>query len=189
MRSSVAVALVVLAVLASAGGAEATRSRASALLAPSGRCGAVDDRAGLGRAAAEQVMLCLTNYARARAGLRPLRLDPDLNAAGDAKLRADVACKVFSHTPCGRPFENVFATYLRGAAGYRIGENIAWGTGSYGTARAIMDAWLHSPHHLENILTPGYTELGIGYLPHEAFEGYGDTALWSQQFGSRTPAR
>ena len=28
--------------------------------------------------------------------------------------------------------------------GYRIGENIAWGTGSYGTPRQTMLAWLHS---------------------------------------------
>ena len=32
------------------------------------------------------------------------------------------------------------------------GENLAWGTGSQGTARAIVAAWLASPEHRANLL-------------------------------------
>src|SRR6266536_2770492 len=110
-----------------------------------------------------------------------------LAPAGQAKLDADIACGDFSHTPCGNPFELVFAAYLQGASGYRLGENIAWGTGEFGTPRQTMDAWLNSAGHRENILAPGYRELGTGYLPNQTFQGYGGATLWSQEFGTRTP--
>jgi len=132
-------------------------------------------------------MLCLTNYARAQEGLAPLQLSSALNAAGQAKLAADLTCGEFSHTPCGHPFDMVFATYLQGATSYDIGENIAWGTGDYGTPRSTMNGWLHSEGHRENILTAAYTDLGIGYVPNQTFQGYAGATLWSQEFGMRAP--
>lgn len=176
------------ALLACAGGAAAAGDPYAPLLAPSGTCGAAEDRLDLEPTAAQRVMACLTNYARTHSGLKPLRLNRALNAAGDAKLAADVSCGVFSHDPCGKPFSSVFSVYLRGASSYRLGENIAWGTGSLGTPREIMSAWLHSPGHRENILAPGFAELGIGYLADQTFLGYDGASLWSQQFGARSPA-
>jgi uncharacterized protein YkwD len=176
------------ALLALSGGAAAAADPYASLLAPSGTCGSADDQLDLEPAAAQLVMACLTNYARTHSGLKPLRLNQTLNAAGNAKLAADVSCGVFSHSPCGRPFSSVFSAYLRGAASYELGENIAWGTGSLGSPRQIMSAWLHSPGHRENILTPGFTELGIGYLRDQTFLGYDGASLWSQQFAARSPA-
>jgi uncharacterized protein YkwD len=133
-------------------------------------------------------MQCLTNYARAEQGVAPLQLNATLNAAGQAKLASDITCAEFSHTPCGQPFDSVFATYLQGATSYEIGENIAWGTGTFGTPRQTMNGWLHSTGHRENILTAAYAELGIGYLPAQTFQGYTGATLWSQEFGLRSPA-
>jgi uncharacterized protein YkwD len=132
-------------------------------------------------------MLCLTNYARAQDGLAPLRLNTTLDAAGQAKLASDLSCGEFSHTPCGVPFDSVFAPYVQGATSYQIGENIAWGTGSFGTPRSTMNGWLHSTGHRENILTAAYTELGVGYLSGQTFQGYSGATLWSQEFGVRSP--
>src|SRR5260370_38160311 len=67
-------------------------------------------------------------------------------------------------------------------------ENIGWGTGRYGTPRRTMNGWLHSPGHRENLLTAGYAEPGIGYLPNQTFQGYGGATLWSQEFGLRSPS-
>ena len=134
-------------------------------------------------------MLCLTNYARRQRGLSPLRLNGVLHAAGQAKLAADVSCGEFSHTPCGHAFTTVFASYLRGSTSYRIGENIEWGTGTYGTPREAMNGWLHSAPHRENILAAGYSELGIGYLAEQSFQGSTGATLWSQEFGTRTIAK
>lgn len=188
MRLSFASALLCAVVLAFAGGAAAADDPYSAMLAPAGTCGAADAQLNLDQSTAQLVMTCLTNYARGQSGLKPLQLNVTLSAAGDAKLGADVSCGVFSHEPCGKPFDSVFAAYTQGATSFQIGENIAWGTGSYGTPRQIMFAWLHSTGHRENILTPTFTEIGIGYLPNEVFLGYSAAALWSQQFATRTPA-
>jgi uncharacterized protein YkwD len=160
----------------------------SNLLAPSGACGAAADQSNLDPATARTTMLCLTNWARTQSGLASLEANSILDAAGDAKLTADVDCGEFSHTPCGNPFTSVFAAYLSAAGSYAVGENIAWGTGSFGTPRGTMDGWLNSTGHRENILNASYTEVGIGYLANRTFQGYGGASLWSQEFGTRTPA-
>ena len=43
------------------------------------------------------------------------------------------------------------------------GENIAYGGGNYGTPRAIVRAWMHSPEHRHNILNPAFRQIGIGF--------------------------
>ena len=130
-------------------------------------------------------MLCLTNYARIHSGLKRLVGSPTLDQAGEAKLDADLNCGEFSHTPCSKPFEEVFAAYLTGATAYTLGENIAWGTGSFGTPRQTMNGWLHSTEHLQNIHSPAFHELGIGYLAGQAFRF---TALsWRRFYPSGTP--
>jgi uncharacterized protein YkwD len=168
-------------------GARSADDPYAALLAPSGQCGAAADQLSLDQATAKQAMTCLTNYARTQSGLVPLQSNSALNDAGQAKLAADLSCAEFSHTPCGRPFTVVFETYVAGATSYAVGENIAWGTGSYGTPRQTMSSWLHSAGHRENILRADYRELGIGYLADQTFQGHTGATLWSQEFGVRTP--
>jgi hypothetical protein len=68
--------------------------------------------------------------------------------------------------------------------GYQIGENIAWGTGRYGTPRETMNSWLHSTGHRENILTADYKELGLGYLSGQTF-----WAMAARPSGRRSSAR
>jgi uncharacterized protein YkwD len=174
-------------VLASTAGAKAADDPYAALVAPSGTCGPAADQLGIDAATAPLAMQCLTNYARAQQGLAPLQLNATLNAAGQAKLKSNISCAEFSHTPCGQPFDTVFSSYVQGATSYQIGENIAWGTGSYGTPRQTMNGWVHSAGHRENILTAAYAELGVGYLPGQTFQGYDGATLWSQEFGLRTP--
>jgi uncharacterized protein YkwD len=169
-------------------GARSADDPYAALLAPSGQCGATADQLNLDHATAQQAMTCLTNFARRQSGIVALQPNSVLNDAGQAKLAADLSCAEFSHTPCGRPFSAVFETYVAGSTSYAVGENIAWGTGDYGTPRQTMSRWLHSAGHRENILNASYRELGIGYFPGQTFQGYAGAALWSQEFGVRTPA-
>src|SRR3954452_6815496 len=186
MRSAVVIFAGVVCAVLLCGAARADTDPYAMLLAPVGTCGPADAQLGLDEQTAHLTMLCLTNYARQPPRLSPLALNVTRTTAGDAKLRADVSCGIFSHEPCGQPFDTVFAPYTAGASAFQIGENIAWGTGSFGTPRSIMDAWLHSTGHRENILTPAFKELGIGYLSNQAFQGTVGAVLWSQQFGART---
>jgi uncharacterized protein YkwD len=179
--------------LAAASSAGASRALAnpttSTLLAPPGACGPAADRLDLDAVTAQKAMRCLTNYARSHAGLPPLAASAMLNGAGTAKLAADVACGEFTHTPCSKPFTDVFARYLTGATSYTVGENIAWGTGSFGTPRETMDGWLNSPEHRQNILSAAFHQIGIGYLSEQTFQGTTGATLWSQEFGTRSPKR
>jgi uncharacterized protein YkwD len=187
LRSPSLCACVAVGAFLLASSATAATDPYAALLAPSGTCGPAADQLGLDPAGAQLAMQCLTNYARAQQGLAPLQLNATLNAAGQAKLKSNISCAEFSHTPCGQPFDTVFSSYVQGATSYQIGENIAWGTGSYGTPRQTMNGWVHSAGHRENILTAAYAELGVGYLPGQTFQGYDGATLWSQEFGLRTP--
>ena len=69
--------------------------------------------------------------------------------------------------------------------GFEVGENIAWGTGSLATPRAIVAAWMASPGHRANILDPHYRETGIGVSAHPpASLAHGQSgAIYTQDFG------
>jgi uncharacterized protein YkwD len=128
------------------------------------------------------VMLCMTNYARAVHGLRPLSFSRQLDRAAEQKSSDIVSCDEFSHEACGRQFtfwEQRYG-YLKGC--WKTAENIAWGTGDQSTVGVIFQAWLESPEHHENILGP-YRQIGIG-LRTGGIEGHEDAAIWTQDFGS-----
>jgi uncharacterized protein YkwD len=128
------------------------------------------------------VVLCMTNYARAVNGLGPLKPNRQLGHAATQKSIDIIGCSEFSHYACGRNFffwDQKFG-YLKGC--WKVGENIAWGSGSYATVRSIVTRWLESTEHHENILGP-YTEIGIGLRAGE-LEGFEGAAVWTQSFGS-----
>ena len=132
-----------------------------------------------------QAMRCLTNFARAKSGLERLITPKLLGQAAADKARDILRCDEFSHEACGREFtywmENV--GYLQGSC-WGAAENIAWGTGTIGTPRAIFRAWLHSPGHRENILGP-YADVGIA-LREGTIEGSPGAHVWVQEFGSHS---
>jgi uncharacterized protein YkwD len=77
----------------------------------------------------------------------------------------------FSHTtPDGVTFDQRISQ-----AGYRwraLGENIALG---YSTPQSVVQGWMQSPGHCQNIMSAAFSELGVGF--------YGDNR-WTQDFGS-----
>jgi uncharacterized protein YkwD len=104
---------------------------------------------------------CLVNQERAHHGLAPLVVNVRLARAAGGHARDMVAHDYFSHDTAGG---GDFASRIR-KAGYRgvtLGEDLAWGSGTLGTAHAIVDAWMHSPGHRANILNRHYREMGVG---------------------------
>src|SRR3954454_8483457 len=179
MRRSIAVALALasLAAVPSAG----ARPLAN-LLAPAATCpDAADTSAPSG--VQEREMRCLTDFARRHDGKSELGDDSALDRSASHKSRDIVHCDSFSHYACGRA-----VTYWMQRVGYmrarcwRAGENIAWGTGSGGSARSIFRTWLHSPEHRKNILGH-YTQIGIG-LSVGGLDGRPGAHIWAQHFGS-----
>ena len=154
----------------------------SRLIAPTSACSGQRDAAAPA-AVQERAMRCMTNYARRHARRGRLLDSSKLDASARMKSRDIVRCDSFSHYACGRDFTYWMKRvgYLR-ASCWRAGENIAWGSGSYGSVRSIFGAWMHSGPHRENILSPGYESFGVG-LDVGGLGRYRDAHVWVQHFG------
>lgn len=104
---------------------------------------------------------------------KPLAMDASLRCAARAHS-ADMADRgYFAHdTPDGvSPWDRIAAADYDANA---TGENIAAG---YPDPEAVVDGWMNSPGHCNNIMNQGSNEIGVGY--------HGD-ALWTQTFGNRS---
>jgi uncharacterized protein YkwD len=113
--------------------------------------------------------LCLVNNVRAEHGLDPLTANDKLASAAQPYARLMVTDDFFSHfAPSGSsPILRILATgYVPSVfRSYGWGENIAWGTADFGTPAAIVQAWVHSPEHLANILNGAFRDTGVGVAP------------------------
>jgi len=137
--------------------------------------------------AVAEATLCLLNGERADHGLAPLAASDELGAAASAFAQDLVAGSYFSHT--GRDGSDVVdriegTGYLRGAAEWTVGENLAWGTGALATPGSIMQAWMNSPGHRENILNPAYREIGVGIALGNPARPDGAGATYATEFGA-----
>ena len=112
---------------------------------------------------AQDLTLCLLNVERRNAGLNSLGTDPLLEDAAEKHSSDMVARGYFEHdTPEGVTPQDRIGQALYKPAGGWTGENIAWGNGALVSPAAIVDDWMHSPGHRENILRPAFREVGVG---------------------------
>lgn len=103
-----------------------------------------------------QEVLRLVNIQRKNAGVSPLQYCYDGQAAADT--RAVEIKTVFEHTrPDGRSWFSVLADY--GISYRTAGENIASG---FTSPEAVVQGWMSSPGHRENILSADFTMLVVG---------------------------
>jgi uncharacterized protein YkwD len=112
-------------------------------------------------------ILCLHNKLRAERGLPLLREDLRLRKAATGHSADMVSRGYFEHTtPAGVTMVSriMAARYASRNVGWSLGENLAWGTGSLATPRAIMKAWMDSPSHRANVVKRAYREIGIGVV-------------------------
>lgn len=170
------------------GGPTPTAERASApaggpLTAPPAACPGQENLAAPSEAQ-ERAMACMVAFARRQVGLGDLAQQAALDHSAQEKSRDVLRCDSFSHFACGREF-----TYWMQQSGYtsascwRVGENLAWGSGEQGTVRSIFTAWMRSPGHRVNILGD-FEETGLS-LQVGTLEGLSGTRVWAQHFGSR----
>lgn len=152
------------------------------LIAPVSACPTQNDETAAS-GEQEKAMLCMTNYARERLGLRPMADSSELDRSALRKSGDMLRCDQFSHEACNRQFTYWIQRvgYIRGDC-WRAGENIAWGSGSLGSVHSIFTAWIHSPGHRENILG-SYGQIGIGVRTGR-LEGFEGARVWTQHFGS-----
>jgi uncharacterized protein YkwD len=129
-------------------------------------------------------VLCLVNRERARHHEAPLQPNGRLRRAAQEHTVSMAYGGYFAH---GSPLSRMRAVgYIsRPGAFYEVGENIAWGTLSLSTPRAIVAAWMASPGHRANILDARFHDTAVGvsaHLPSDLGGGQRG-AIYTQDFG------
>ncbi len=100
-----------------------------------------------------------TNYERILAGVDSLSRNPKLDKAAEIKLEDMHLRGYFDHYD---PDGGMGIEYLVDEVSYEnivAGENLAWG--HYTSDSHVVEAWMNSPGHRENILRPQFREIGV----------------------------
>jgi uncharacterized protein YkwD len=126
----------------------------------------------------EQSLIDAVNDVRVAHDLRPLRVDAALVEAARSHSTTLLRENVFAHGALG---ERIAACGARGPA---FGENLAWGTGRYASARHIVESWMQSPGHRANLLRPGWNRIGIGARSGR-FLGHAGATVVTADFAGR----
>lgn len=131
----------------------------------------------------EQQVIDLVNQERASRGLTPLKYSEGLTRAARYQAADMSQDDYFSHdtkdrvggqlvTRCG-PWDRI-ANYYSGANG----ENAAAG---YSSPSAVMQGWMKSDGHRNNILNPDTRAIGVGFYQGGGYYHY----YWIQDFGTQ----
>jgi len=123
----------------------------------------------------ERELLREINRVRAAHHRGPLRIDRVLQRAASSHSGDMVRRGYFAHGD--------FDARMRrfGARGPLLGENLAWGSGPYATAHALVGLWLESPPHRANLLRRSFGRVGIGAV-NARFQDVADAVVVTADF-------
>jgi hypothetical protein len=125
-------------------------------------------------------LLVITNQKRQENGLPPLSMDSSLAQAAQRKADDMFTKNYWAHiAPDGTT-----PWYFIRSSGYEYvyaGENLARG---YTASSDVINAWMASPSHKENMLSSNYKDVGFA-IKDGTLTG-DDTVLVVEEFGSRT---
>lgn len=125
-------------------------------------------------------LLSLTNKEREKAGLNDLVLNHELSKAAEFKASDMFAKNYWAHNaPDGKT-----PWYFFKESGYQYvyaGENLARG---FSTTQDVIAAWMASPSHKENLISPNYKEIGFAVEDGKLLGE--NTTLVVQMFGNKT---
>jgi uncharacterized protein YkwD len=138
----------------------------------------------------EEEVLRLTNETRARGAdcgeegkfgaTTPLTMSPILRCSSRLHSQDMGEREFFDHENLDGvdPFERMMEAGYRGSA---MGENIAMGQQS---PEEVVAGWTESDGHCANMLSPMFTEIGVGYWEGESDNRFfNGNKLWTQNFG------
>lgn len=121
----------------------------------------------------ENEVIKLVNVERAKNGLKPLNSNWQLSRVARYKSEDMIAKRYFSHT--SPTYGSPFTMMKNFGINYRTaGENIAYGQS---TPAQVMNSWMGSSGHRQNILNPSFTQIGVGVGKNSAGQLY-----WTQMF-------
>jgi uncharacterized protein YkwD len=139
--------------------AEEARKAEEASKAAAGSSGGASGLNGI-----EAEILHLINSIRANHGLSTLNHSQVLTDLARLRSNDMVARNYFSHyTPEGTNITNIFNQH--GVSYKNFGENLGNAKpANYGTPGALLNAWMNSPSHRDNMLKGYYTSIGVGVV-------------------------
>ena len=126
----------------------------------------------------ESQVLVLLNDIRHEHGLPTLTGSIALRDAARSHSSDMLKRGYFQHNSPNEAFGARIRRYLRSPL---VGENIAWGTGRYGTAEGIVKLWMHSPPHRHIILMASLHRVGLG-IATGSFKGSRDAVMTTADF-------
>jgi uncharacterized protein YkwD len=130
----------------------------------------------------------LHNEIRTERNLPTFCVHPQLQKAARAHSKDMIRRDYFSHNTKGRgSFDKRLVRFGYGPNGYdfyRVGENIALGSGPAGEPQNRMHAWMKSGGHRHNILNESYREVGIGTHTGK-FKRFDGVTMYTVDFGVR----
>lgn len=136
----------------------------------------------------EKRVLDLHNSTRKHHGRKPLCVHPDLQEAARAHSKEMINKDYTSHSSFnGETLKERLERYgytFDGYSYWRCGENIYWGSGSYGDPDRAFKWWMHSSAHRGNILEKSFREVGIG-VAKGTYKTYSGTTMYTVDFGMR----
>lgn len=124
-------------------------------------------------------LVSITNKKRAEVGLPALALDPKLSQAAELKAQDMFAKDYWAHNSPDGITPWVFIKQ----SGYNYvyaGENLARG---FNSAEDVVNAWMASPKHKENMLFKNYNDVGF-YIGVGKLKGE-ETLLVVEEFGNQ----
>lgn len=134
-------------------------------------------------------VLCLLNRIRENRGIRPLEFNESLRRSASAHSVSMVRSRTLSHYgPAGSTVTTrvLRAGYLTSVSRFRVAENIGAGGGQeFGSPRAIVNAWMRSPGHRQNILDRGLRDFGVGVARGNPYGHDRNAATYTVDFGAR----
>jgi len=141
---------------------------------------------GIASSITAEDLIDLTNQKRQDNGLTQLEINPSLTSAAMQKAADMINKNYWAHTsPEGRTpwafFKEVDYQYLY------AGENLAR---DFLDPQSVINAWMKSPTHRDNILSRRYQDVGI-VVVHDTFQGQPTTLvvqLFGTQIGSALPS-
>jgi uncharacterized protein YkwD len=137
-------------------------------------------------------VVCLIDAWRSDAEALPLVRSSELDLSSRRHSRDMVARRYLAHRRRNGPtvLDRIRASgYFDGALDGVYSENIGVVPRETATARTLVDAWLASPGHRENIAHPAFREIGVGFAfaPADAtfYPDYPSVVV-TTDFGQRT---
>jgi uncharacterized protein YkwD len=131
-------------------------------------------------ASSESQVLVLLNGIRHQHGLTPLAPSTALHRAAREHSSDMLERGYFRHDSPGEAFG---ARIRRHLVSPLVGENIAWGTGLYGTPEGLVNLWMHSPGHRRIILMRSLHRIGLG-IASGTFKGVPGAVMATADFSA-----